>query len=380
MSSPDDEPEYTPAELPADASAGYEGTYASEEEPQQYYDPNAYDPNAYDPNAYDPNAYDPNAYDPNAYDPNAYDPNAYDPAAYEASAGEAGYVESEIGYTDSEVGYSSEPEAYAPPTISYVAPPPQLADPNAGIYDDVPSDAASAPRDRRSVPPRRGAAKTRRAVSQPAAGGKARTPYRRPTHSYSDGGSMMSVFLGLLTVGMLGLVAMVMWPRDLADIGGYVIDPIAAASAPAKRNLLDEAQKLMIGRSAEMAISEMEVNTYLAERFKGEQGGLMGSFVSFKRVLVDFSPGKAEVIVLRELFGFPMTMSCKARIDEVRGSFIFTPSGWTIGHINLDSSNIKPVIDLFDRLKSSASEEFETMRNLTGVRFEDDVIVLDAAI
>lgn len=360
MLSPEDEPEYDPADLPAEASAGYEGTYASEEEPQPYYDQNAYDQNA--------------------YDPNAYDPNAYDPAAYEAAAGEAGYVESEIGYTESEVGYASEPEAYAPPAISYVTPPPQIADPNAGVYDDVSTDSAPAPRDRRFVPPRRGAAKTRQPASRPAASSRARTPYRRPTYAYSEGISMMSVFLGLLTVAMLGLVAMVMWPRDLTEIGGYVIDPIAAASAPAKRNLLDEAQKLMIGRSAEMAISETEVNTYLADRFKGEQGGLMGSLVSFKRVLVDFSPGKAEVIVLRELFGFPMTMSCKARIDEVRGSFVFTPSGWTIGHINLDSANIKPVIDLFGRLKTSASEEFETMRNLTGVRFEDDVIVLDAAI
>lgn len=357
MSSPDKEPEYDPAELPAEATAGYEEIYAAGEEAYQHYDPNAYDPNVYDPNAYDPAAYE---------------------AAPDATAGEAGYVESEIGYAESEVGYSSDPEAYTPPTISYSVPPPRIADPNAGVYDDVPAD--SAPRDRRAVPPRRGAAKTRKAVSRPAASSKARTPYRRPTYAQSDGSSMMSVFLGLLTVGMLVLVAMVMWPRDLSGVGGYVIDPIAAASNPVKRNLLDEAQKLMIGRSSEMAISELEVNTYLAERFKGEQGGLMASLVSYKRVLVDFTPGNAEVIVLRELFGFPMTLSCNARIDDVRGSFVFTPTGWSIGRINLGSTNLKPVIDLFARLKSSASEEFETMRNLTGVRFEDDVIVLDAAI
>jgi len=354
MSSPQDEPEYDPSAIPADDAAGYEATYAADGELQE------------------------------TYDPNAYDPNAYEPATYDA-AGEAGYAESEIGYAESEVGHASDSETEAPPSIAYTPHPPQEADPNVGVYDDAPADSAPVPHGRRSVPPRRGAAKTRqpaarKPAARPVARSGTRAPYKRPTYAYKEGISMMSVFLGLLTVAMLGLVAMVMWPRELSDIGGYVIDPIAAASNPVKRNLLDEAQKLMVGRSAEMALSETEVNAYLADRFVGDQGGLMGSLVSFKRVLVDFSPGTAEVIVLRELFGFPLTMSCTARIDEVRGAFVFRPTGWTIGHINLDSTNIKPVIDLFGRLKSSASEEFETMRNLTGVRFEDDVIVLDAAI
>lgn len=188
----------------------------------------------------------------------------------------------------------------------------------------------------------------------------------------------MGVFLFLIAIAMMAIVAFVVMPKDVSHVKGYPIDPLTEKKD--QRNLLDEAQKVMVSRDKDLVISEAEVNAYLNHRLQGEQTGMMAALVKFRGVYVDFTPGFAEVIVERELFGLPITMTARVKPELFQRQVIYRPAGWSIGKIEFNSRNIKPIIGMFQRIRTTCQEEFSTMRQMADVRFEEDKVILDATL
>lgn len=189
---------------------------------------------------------------------------------------------------------------------------------------------------------------------------------------------MMTVFLALVAIAMLVAVAFVMMPKDMSAVKGYPIDPMAAKSTP--RNILKELQTMLLKRDSDLVLSEAEVNQYLNHRLQGQQEGALAPIVKFKGVYADFSPDVAEFILEREIFGFPITMTSQVVAERSRG-FVLKPSGWTIGKIELSGNrNLKPVIDSFVRLRQSFQDEYEAVKRMADVRFEQDKLVIDSSI
>ena len=287
------------------------------------------------------------------------------------------YVDPNQAYVDPNQAYVDPNQAYVDPNAGASAPPPAVT-PNAGVYDE-PAAVEPAPVPVAKVPKKK---IVKRAVAKrrPAAPGT-RSTYKRPTPSYSGGGgfSVMTVFLLLVAIGMIALIGMVMLPREnMESIAGYPIDPMAEKGTP--RNLLKESQAVMISRSSTVSFSEEEVNKYLNDRLQGEQSGLMATVVKFKGVYVDFTPGLAEIVVEREIFGKPLTTSCKMRAEPFKSQIVYRPAGWTIGRIDLGSRNIKPIIGMFKRLRDTMNEEFSTMKQMVNVTFEQDRVILDPSV
>lgn len=304
----------------------------------------------------------------------SYDPTSYDPAQ--------ALVDPEMHYTEPNPAAADPGQAYTDPGQAYTDSPPESAPPppeisqGAGVYDEAPAPAESpappapAPRRpaRKKVPRRRPA----------ASGARTGSRYRKPKpQTYGGGVSVMTVFLTLVAIGMLVLVTMVVLPKDLSMVKGYPVNPITDGE---QRNLLGEAQRVMIDRSSEMAISEEEVNQYLNHRLQGAQEGTLSAFVEFRGVYVDFSPDNAEIYVERAIFGLPVTMSSKIRIERFRKQVLYRSAGWSLGRIEFNSRNIKPVIDMFLRLRGSMQEEFNVMKTMADIRFEEDRLVLDSRI
>ncbi len=291
----------------------------------------------------------------------------------------------EQGYSDTGV-YEEAPQPYVDPATYEEQPAPEAAPPppppivpNAGVYDEVPAQPEPAPAPVSRAP-------KKKVVRRAAAGRRPATPrtrstYRRPAPAYAGGGgiSVMSVFMVLVAVGMIALIAMVMLPKkNLETIAGYPNNPIADSSKP--RNLLEESQKVMMSREAPVSFTEKEVNQYLNDRLSGEQSGLMATIVQFKGVYVDFTPGLAEIIVEREIFGKPLTTSAKVTAEPFKSQIVYRPAGWSIGRIELGSRNIKPIIDMFLRLRENMGEEYATMKQMVNVKFEQDRITLDPTV
>lgn len=330
----------------ADPNLVYDETQQAYVDPgQAYYDPNqAYvDPNA----VYDETQ---QAYvDPNQahYDPNQayYDPNQ-------------AYVEPNQAYAEPDPGYASGGVYDEAPEPSYQAPPPP---PPPAVKKKVTSRA---PQRRPSTPPRK----------VPGGG------YSRPRPTYNTGGglSFMTVFLTLVAMGMLAVVVLVVLPRDMSSVTGYPVNPLTSSGKP--RNLLAEAQKEMVSRTADLSFTEEEVNQYLNHRLQAEQTGPMAALVKFRGVYIDFTPGIADIIIERELFGMPLTMGATIETDKFRQQTIYRATNWHLGRIDLGKRNIKPVIELFLRLRMSCLDEYQTLQQMVDVKFEENKVILDSTL
>ena len=309
---------------------------------------------------------------------NDYSNITYDPGAALIDENQQ-YGEPEYGYEEPAPAYEQQDYVYEDPAQSgYPAPPPAIF-PTGGVYDEAPMATDEAPLSPAPRAPKKkvpGRAPHRR----PAVPGRnsPASRYSRPKPAYTGGGiSLMTVFLTLVALAMLAVVVMVVLPRDMSAIGGYPVNPLATGKP---RNLLEESQKIMIQRTSEIAFTEEEVNQYLNHRLQAEQTGPMAALVKFRGIYIDFSPGFAEAVIERELFGMPLTMTSKIKTEKFRMQTVYRAETWTLGRIDLGARNIKPVIDLFLRLRNTCADEYQTMQQMVTVRFEENRVVLDSRI
>ncbi len=320
-----------------------------------------------------------------AADSQVVDPNQayYNPGNAYAEQDQA-YVDPNQAYYDPGQAYADPGQAYADPGQAYVDSGQEYyggvpeADAAGGVYDEVTTPAPVRVTASSARPQKK---KVSRRVPKPSPlvpkKGSAGSKYRRP--STSGGGiSLMSVLVTLLALGMLAGVVMIILPGDTSKIAGYPASPIPV---PNPRNLLDEAQKVMMERKEILTLPEEAVNQYLNHRLQGSQKGMLAALVKFKGVYVDFSPGVAEIFVIREIFGKPLTMSSRITAERGRrGGMHYQPVAWTLGRVDLGKRSVKPVVQLFLRLRSTCLEEFQTLEQMSEVIFEENSVVLDPVI
>ena len=303
------------------------------------------------------------------------------------------YADPNAIYDENTQAYGDPGQIHIDPATGYEVAGHEYVDPNqqtdyqdpgsasGGVYDDAPVPSYQAPP---PPPPPRPVKKkvTSRAPQKRLATPPRKIPgagYRRPTPTYNSGGgiSFMTVLLTLIALTMLGVVAMVILPRDMTTVAAYPVNPLTSGKP---RNLLEESQKMMITRTADLSFSEEEVNQYLNHRLQAEQTGPMAALVKFRGVYIDFTPGMADIILERELFGMPLTMSATISTEKFRQQTIYRATNWHLGRIDLGKRTIKPVIDLFLRLRMSCLDEFQTLQQMVDVKFEDNKVFLDATL
>ncbi|MDB2496951.1 hypothetical protein N9X25_07365 [Verrucomicrobiales bacterium] len=256
-------------------------------------------------------------------------------------------------------------------------------DPNAGVPGSPPVGSlppvphpGTAERVTRS--PQRKMATSGRGPRRRPSTKRASSRYQKPKPSYGGGISVMDVFLFLVACAMIVVIVMVVMPKDLSGLKGHPVDPLLEKKDV--RNLLAEGQKIMVERKQALEISEAEVNKYLNVRLQGDQEGIMSSLVKFKGAYFDFSPDLAEVIIERELLGMPITMTSRIRPEKFQRQVIYRNAGWSIGKIDFTSRNIKPIIDMFVRMRIACKEEYDVLLQMNGVRFEQDKVILDPVL
>lgn len=265
-------------------------------------------------------------------------------------------------------------------------PPPQLNTPDQGTPPPPPPEIMP------EQPPVAGHTRTPstrtrgRGQRKVATGGKqstSRPGYRgRPTSRSApvqgEGISVFSVLLALVALGLLAVVGMILMPKELDFIKGYSSGDTLIKTKP--RNLLEEAQKVMLKRGGEdLVFTEEEVNAYLSHRLQGSQAGALGSLIQYKGCYVDFTKGNAEFFIERSIFGFPLTMSSKIHIKRFREEVQWTSAGGTIGKFTLGSKQLKPIVEAFKRMRGNFDDERLVMAQMVDVKFEEDKVILDSS-
>ncbi len=313
-----------------------------------------------------------------------------DPAQYPQQGAEPAQFPQEPAPVDP-AQYPQQPPAEEANYEAYqeLAPQPPAIDP---ALQQVPVDQAPPAVDpepatvnrpaRRRVPAsgRRGAPRTKPARPGAPAG---RPGYRgRPTRGRApvnvEGGGFMTVLLALIAVAFLGAAIMVVLPKDMSGIKGYPVSAGLNTSNP--KNLLTEAQSIMFEPGGKVELSEEEVNLYLNHRIDGIQGGALGGLLKYKGTYVDFSKGVAEIYVERSLFGMPVTMSSRIRIEHYRSEVRWEAAGGTLGKINLGSSHLQPVMQVFIRMMRTCRDEVGVINHMANIHFEEDKIILETTL
>ncbi len=130
-------------------------------------------------------------------------------------------------------------------------------------------------------------------------------------------GGCLSKLVGLLVFAVLvGLGAALYYiaqPQDLSDIGGSSPSLTKPASPP--RDMRAVLSKSIEGDYS-VTLSETELNQWLARELKLKQGGELAQWVTLKRVCVRLRTGVAEVIIERDVAGYPFTTSMFLQVEQ----------------------------------------------------------------
>ena len=128
-------------------------------------------------------------------------------------------------------------------------------------------------------------------------------------------GGCFSKLVGLLllvvAVGVGAAVVTIVKPQDLSDLEGRGPGAVAEKS----RDLPQVMKNALEGGYA-LTLSEKEINLYLRDTLKAEQGGFLADQVAIRDVAVRLEADRAEVIIEREIAGQVLTLSMYLRVEQ----------------------------------------------------------------
>lgn len=209
----------------------------------------------------------------------------------------------------------------------------------------------------------------------------------------TKGGCIMRLLLSvcLLAALLLAVVlALVMVPQDLSDIGGYGKDP-ATAEVRDLRAVLEQS----VIRGHAVTLKEEEINLWLGKKVKMRQEGLLAGKVTHQRVWIRLDGDLAEVILEREVFGWRSTFSMFLQIEqrdtgdgifkevELHGgsyleAFPGVLRGGRFGRLVVPQGYLHLIKPAYAALAVACAEEIHlAFDEMMGIRIEDGQLVLD---
>lgn len=127
-------------------------------------------------------------------------------------------------------------------------------------------------------------------------------------------GSCLGKLATLITfAGVAGLGVAVFFiakPQDMSDL--KVTSP--SASTARSRDLNQVLKKAVQEGSYSLPLTEDEINLYLKQTLNAKQGGALSEWVKIDDVRVRLEKDRAELIIVRSVFGKPMTLSMYFRV------------------------------------------------------------------
>jgi hypothetical protein len=124
------------------------------------------------------------------------------------------------------------------------------------------------------------------------------------------------LFALILLIFLITAIALSFLPQDLSDLKGRENAP---DETEAPRNL-DKVLKNAVEQELAVTLSEEEINRWLATQIKGNQGGSLSNFVTYKGSWVRLKEGSLDLIFEREVFNRPHTIAMNVEIEQITES------------------------------------------------------------
>ncbi len=209
-----------------------------------------------------------------------------------------------------------------------------------------------------------------------------------------SGGGCLSLFVILfLLVGALGLAAagfFILQPQDLMDIGGN--GPVIRGSP--ERDL-KAVLKSSIERGYPLALTEAEINRWLARTLTLKQGGFLAGNITLEHVWVRLEDDRAEVIMERAFMGRPFTVSMYLQVERMIGpqgtttdvrmhggpynpSIPGPPQGGRFGKLVVPQGFLYLVLPAYQKLAALFPDEIDlALRQMADVKIKKGKLVLN---
>jgi hypothetical protein len=209
-------------------------------------------------------------------------------------------------------------------------------------------------------------------------------------------GCLGKLFMLLIFAAVVGLGAALYYisqPQDLSDIGGYAPSKTTPASPP--RDMQAVLRKSIEGDYS-VTLSETELNQWLARELTIKQGGELSEWVSIKRVMVRLREDVAEVIIERDVEGYPFTTSMFLQVEQTEtkkggvktqihlhgGAFSeLTPvptRGGRFGQLTVPQGFLIMVLPDFQKIAGIFETEIDLgFEQMVRIKIEDKRLVLD---
>jgi hypothetical protein len=188
------------------------------------------------------------------------------------------------------------------------------------------------------------------------------------------------IYWGSIVVGAWGIVLML----RRAPAPQVTVSPEAARSAEQKLATLaaPSAPSLTPSEPQRIALSEEELNSFLAARLRFAEGGagtepsLEQVKASVRDVKVTFVGDRARAFVLFNLAGKDLTLQLEGRLHVVDGYLRFEPTGGSLGDLSVPGSVLDAAIS---RLFTSPEnrENFRLPPDIRDIRIENGELVIE---
>ena len=205
-------------------------------------------------------------------------------------------------------------------------------------------------------------------------------------------GKLFGLLVFAVLVGLGASLYFISLPQDLSDIGGYTPPKDAPASPP--RDIEAVLRKSIEGDYS-VTLSETELNNWLARELELKQGGELAKWVSLKRVWVRLREGVAEIIIVRDVAGYPLTTSMFLQVEQEESSKGITTQihlhgggfhenvpmpkrGGRFGQLTVPQGFLIMVMPDFEKIAKLFETEIELGFNqMARIKIENKRIVLD---
>jgi hypothetical protein len=142
---------------------------------------------------------------------------------------------------------------------------------------------------------------------------------------------LFRILILVVCLAFIAAIYLILKPQNLSDIDGYK----SAATPP--RDVQEVLRKAIEGNYS-VTLTEADINQMFESQLVKKQGGAFSSDASIKNVLVRLKKDKAEMIIVREVFGQEITISMYLQIQQIESdSGISTKVHLHAGNTETDS-------------------------------------------
>jgi hypothetical protein len=213
--------------------------------------------------------------------------------------------------------------------------------------------------------------------------------------SKQSSGCIQQIFGFFVLAIVCGLGAALYLASQAQDLSDIKKPEIGSGNAPSPQRDLKKVFEESVKGNFVVTLSEKELNEWLASRLKLHQGGALAPWVKLNRVCVRLREGIAEIIIERDVHGFPLTTSMFIQVVQSKtkhsstreiqfhgGEFIknssLPPRGGRFGKLTVPQGFLYLVMSDFHKLSDALKDEIELgIQRMTVIQIENQRIVLD---